>query len=316
MSLFDAIGFVGTILTTIGFAQSNLPGSAPSGAVIRVKVGLEDNSGQNFGGRLAKITGYDANNAIIGSAVPQNDISSGDFADYTLDQNVDGVQTQFASFIGTNGAICISWLTLKNKDGAADAAWTGDVGFNCGHSWNWGNQVAGRTKDTNEPFKPRCTWLDADNTNSIDTAGMKIDFFAYGEQLQDTLSNNAACSKTIFSGNTGEIDGVPNKKRSMVGVERPEWMNKRLIVSEFPTDNATELCQHNMSYGPDAVGSDGYYCNMATRELLPLCSFQNVEGCVDVDTENKHVRKRTYVAKRSVDLHYRSYEKLDTYIDA
>ncbi|PGH19555.1 hypothetical protein AJ80_03891 [Polytolypa hystricis UAMH7299] len=311
-SFIDAIGFIGTILTVIGFAQTNLPGTGPNGAVVRVKVGLENYADQNFGGRLGKMHAYDSNNALIAEVRPTKDISSGDFADYTFDQAVNGVQSQFVSFIATDGAICISWITLKNRDGAADAAWTGDVGYGCGHSWNWGNQVAGRVKDTGEPFKPRCIWLDGDHTNGIDTSGMKIDFFAYGEQLQDTLNTNTACSKTTFSDNTGQIDGVP-QKRSMIGVERPEWMHKRLIVSDFPKDNATELCQHEMSYGPDAVGSDGYFCNMATRELHPLCSFQDVEGCVNVDMNGQHVTKRASVAKRSVNLGYRSYEKVDKY---
>ncbi|PGH00123.1 hypothetical protein AJ79_08306 [Helicocarpus griseus UAMH5409] len=312
-SIIDAIGLVASALGIIGFSQSNLPGSAPNGAVVRVKVGLQDHESQNFGGRFAKLQAYDTNNAVIGTVHPNKDISSGDFADYTFRQKVGGVQTQYVSFIGTNGAVCVSWLTLKNRDGAADAAWTGDVGYACGHSWNWGNQVAGRNKETGEPFKPRCTWLDADHTNNIDTAGMKVDFFAYGEQLSDTVRRNAACSKTIFSGNNGDIDGVPRKKRSMVGVERPEWMHKRLIISDYPSDNATELCRHEMSYGPDAIGSDGFYCNMATRELSPLCSVQDAEGCVNVDEEGQVVTKRASVAKRSVNMHYRSYEKLDKY---
>lgn len=45
-AIIDAIGLVGTLLTTIGFAQSNLPDSAPNGAVLRVKVGLDEFSGE------------------------------------------------------------------------------------------------------------------------------------------------------------------------------------------------------------------------------------------------------------------------------
>lgn len=135
---------------------------------------------------------------------------------------------------------------------------------------------------------------------------------AYGEQLQDTIDKKTACSKTIFQSNADQVDGVP-KKRSMVGTERPEWMSKRLIVSDFPTHNATELCSHPMSFGPDAVGSDGYFCDMTTRELTPLCSFKDVEGCIDVDQVNNKISKRSSVAKRSARLHIRSYEQVDEY---
>lgn len=133
-------------------------------------------------------------------------IDSGGFADYDINQQTAGVQSQYVTLIGTNGAICISWITLKNLDGASDAAWTGDVGYGCGHSWNWGNQVAGRDSSGN-PWTPMCTWLDADHSNGIDTGAIKIDFLAYGEKLSDTINSNTACSKTSFSGTAGEIDG-------------------------------------------------------------------------------------------------------------
>lgn len=182
-----------------------------------------------------------------------------------------------------------------------------------------------------QPYVPRCTWLDGDHTNGIDTSAIKIDFFAYSQTLSETVNSNAACSKTMFSGNTDDIDGVPmpmpkldhlapfsntlvglqqKKKRSMKGVQRREWMEKRLVVSDFPQQNATELCLDDLSYGPDAVGSDGYYCDMSTRELSPLCSFQDVEGCVNVDAQKNKITKRSSVAKRSVHLVHRSYDKM------
>ncbi|KAH7389281.1 hypothetical protein DE146DRAFT_663712 [Phaeosphaeria sp. MPI-PUGE-AT-0046c] len=312
-AIIDAIGIIGTILTTIGFASDQIPGSSPNGAIFRVKVGHQESAEQNYGGRIARIMGYDTFNKVIGNAYPGKDISEGDFADYGLDQSTGGIQTQYASFIGTNGAICVNWITLKNTDGAADAAWTGDIGKFCGHSWNFGNQQAGRNKDTGEPYNPACTWLDADHSNGIDTGAMKINFFAYAENLaEQTVDANTACSNTIFAANAAEIDSVPSKKkRSMKDVKRAAWMDKRLLVSNFANDNATELCNHEMSYGPDAVGSDGHFCDMATRELHPLCSSQDVHGCVNIDVQNNKITKRSTVAKRFVDLDYRSYDKLD-----
>ncbi|KAF2010488.1 hypothetical protein BU24DRAFT_399872 [Aaosphaeria arxii CBS 175.79] len=311
MSVIDAIGLVGTLLTTIGFAQSNLPDASPRGASIRVKVGLQNTTSSDYGGRIAKIQAYDSNNAKIGDLSPGADIQSGDIADYTFDQQSPGTQSQYISFLGTNGGICLSWIVLKNLDGAADAAWTGDVGYKCGHAWNWGREVAGR--DSNgQPYKPFCTWIDADHTDNIDTGAIKIDFLAYGEKLKDTISQDTACSKTIFAKDAVEIDGVPSKKtRRAISKDRPQWMTDRLLVSSFPSDNATMLCQSETSYGPDAIGSDGYYCNMATRELFPLCEMHNVEGCINIDKDNKVVTKRSLVAKRSTDLHYRSYTQVD-----
>jgi len=273
--------------------------------------------------------------ANLKSLTAKSDIKSGDFADYILDQKTPGTQSRYVSFIGSQGAICVSWITLKNLDGAHDAAWTGDVGYSCGHSWNWGRQVAGTLPD-GSPYTPRCIWIDSDHSNGIDTGAMKIDFEAYGENLKETIQKQTACSKTTFQNSANEVDGtyptqtsppkphvsyfllmhdvgVPQKKRSMVGTERPEWMAKRLIVSDFPEHNATELCSHPMSYGPDAAGSDGYFCDMQTRELTPLCSFQDVDGCINVDEAGSKITKRSAVAKRSANLHVRSYETVDDY---
>lgn len=47
-AIINAVGFISGVLTTAGFAQTNLPQSPPSGARVRVKVGLESNSDQQF----------------------------------------------------------------------------------------------------------------------------------------------------------------------------------------------------------------------------------------------------------------------------
>jgi hypothetical protein len=62
-----------------------------------------------------------------------------------------------------------------------------------------------------------------------------------------------------------------------------------------------------MSWGPDVVGSDGYYCNMETRELFPLCEKEEIDGCVNVDARSGKIIKRASVAKRATELHLRSY---------
>lgn len=48
MSLIDAIGLFGTVLGIIGFVQNQIPDSSPKGAVFRVKVGHQENAGQNY----------------------------------------------------------------------------------------------------------------------------------------------------------------------------------------------------------------------------------------------------------------------------
>lgn len=47
--------------------------------------------------------------------------------------------------------------------------------------------------------------------------------------------------------------------------------------------NATELCESPTSRGPDFVSlTEGVYCDMATSDVLPLCSEVVKEHCFDV----------------------------------
>lgn len=68
-----------------------------------------------------------------------------------------------------------------------------------------------------------------------------------------------------------------------------------------------------MSHSSDVIGSDGYYCNMETRELHPLCSSIKVDGCVSVDIESGKVQKRISLGKRTANVHYRSYENVSVW---
>lgn len=97
---------------------------------------------------------------------------------------------------------------MKNRDGASDSAWIGDIGKSCGQNWAWGNQEAGYVEDTGERISPSCTWLDADHTNDIASGAMKINFASYADNLNDAISSGRACSATSFSYGAGEIDGT------------------------------------------------------------------------------------------------------------
>lgn len=108
--------------------------------------------------------------------------------------------------------------------------------------------------------------------------------------------------------------GVPawsEGDHTMHGVPRYPWMDTELIVSENQWDhNATELCNDKMSYGPDFIGSDGYWCDMDKRQVLPICKFHQVEGCIELDFDSNALKKRSTVARRNLLSHHKSYESI------
>lgn len=88
-------------------------------------------------------------------------------------------------------------------------------------------------------------------------------------------------------------------------------MEDRLIVSPtYAGHEAEMLCSSATSWGPDFVGSDGKFCDMHSKTLSPLCSTEEVDGCVDIDTAEGVVKKRSTVARRSVSSVHKSYKKV------
>lgn len=90
---------------------------------------------------------------------------------------------------------------------------------------------------------------------------------------------------------------------------RRQWMEQRLIVSNHTTHTAAELCNSNTSWGPDFVGSDGKFCDMGTKTVSPLCSVENVEGCVHVDHQSGTVTVKRSIGRRDASTE-KSYKKV------
>ncbi|KAB8416321.1 hypothetical protein FH972_024841 [Carpinus fangiana] len=306
----DGIGIISGILGIIGFFQDNIPSNpAPQGATIQVKAGLGDDSSNSLGGEIAHIYGFDVNNNYLGES-GSGSMGDGGVVELVIDQTVPGVQSDYISVENTIGATCIAWISVVQFDGApgSGGSWTGDIGYNCGQNWYYGNQIAGTLPDDGGDYRPYCSWLDADHTNDIKSASMKIHLRAYGEEAEDTIANNKACSSTIFSADAGPINDQPAKRSNKA---RKQWMQDKLIMSASANQTAEHLCSHPNSWGPDFIGTDGMFCDMEAKVLTPLCSTEVIDGCIEVDATALTVLKRSSVAKRSVAAIHREYKRIE-----
>ena len=81
-------------------------------------------------------------------------------------------------------------------------------------------------------------------------------------------------------------------------------------MSNHTSQPAADLCNSATSWGPDFIGPDGQFCDMGSKTLIPLCSSQDVEGCVEVDEEGTNLVKRMNVARRSTSVVHKSYNKI------
>lgn len=73
----------------------------------------------------------------------------------TVDQGDAGVQSDYVSISNGNDATCIAWISVSQFDNSPGGVWTGDIGYNCGDDWYYGNQLAGRNPDNSE-YRPYC----------------------------------------------------------------------------------------------------------------------------------------------------------------
>ncbi len=91
-----------------------------------------------------------------------------------------------------------------------------------------------------------------------------------------TYTNNDASGSIFRHGR--------NAGRRRVGADT------RLVVSSHASHTATELCQSETSRGPDFISLiDGYFCDMETHEILPLCNSatNNSTECYYLDETAK-----------------------------
>ncbi|KFZ03596.1 hypothetical protein V502_10809 [Pseudogymnoascus sp. VKM F-4520 (FW-2644)] len=313
MAFIDAIGLLGSGLGIISFLQKNIPGDAPAqGAKIRVKAGNPGDNNPGLDGNIEAAYAWEINNNYLGQSDGAH-IEVGGTADLTIDSFSPGSRADFTGVSVTDNALCISWITVAQYDGTTGGAWTGDIGYNCGQNWFMQTESAGYIDADANPkvdYIPRCTWLDADHTGDVPSAALKFRTVAYGKDVQGTIDNNKGCDATLWGSSNAPINSAPSRKRSFR--PRQAWMEGVLVVSPtIESHKAADLCNSNTSWGPDFVGSDGKFCDMDTHTLVPLCSTEDVDGCVNIDTTANAVTRRSVGPKRAVDHPHKKYTKIN-----
>ncbi|KAN0099509.1 hypothetical protein V8E51_013284 [Hyaloscypha variabilis] len=185
-------------LSLIPLADSLFP-APPSDQITNVQVcagslGTED-------GSVPGIHLFDLAGETIGFTPPSGDvIEQGQQktiqVTHRLANKDAAAEAEYISVVqGGNDAICISWVSVTLEDGAS-FSFNGDIGFQCGAFWNYGNTTI--TADpTNGIYQPRCNWIDGIVTNGITTKAMGIHLPSFlanqGRIDQYNQNNNIMC---------------------------------------------------------------------------------------------------------------------------
>ncbi|KAJ4228128.1 hypothetical protein NW759_004211 [Fusarium solani] len=138
-------------------------------------------------------------------------------------------------------------------------------------------------------IQPTCTWIDGDGTNGLFANSISIHFPTFAHEPNKPYSKNPK-SYCGIQGFLGYQDlqmrrpvPVPNNRKRAIGPQRRNTSGTRVVVTKEAGYNTTELCTSEISWGPDFVSLDeGLYCDMDSRELLPVCNEdKDVVPCFD-----------------------------------
>ncbi|KAK4206570.1 hypothetical protein QBC37DRAFT_380961 [Rhypophila decipiens] len=281
----DVIGFISGVLGIYSFVATLVPPQPESPfATVRVGVGLSGTPGEDGPlddpqGTIKSIRIYNNNQAFLSASSDNIFIEDGGYTDAVLDQ----VTTQQAPFVqirnGDGEKTCIASVSVTFADGQ-QRGWDGTWAQRFGITWYYsGVLVTEASQNTGE-----CLWLDAD----VGTIFIFMPRFSpvEGEKPDEdvrTYVGTRGFRAYNFNDATGEIAlprSLDTKKRAAAAKEP----DSRLVVSDRPGHSAVKLCDSDTSWGPSFVSlAEGMFCNMETRELLPLCVGELTEGCFDVE---------------------------------
>lgn len=79
-------------------------------------------------------------------------------------------------------------------------------------------------------------------------------------------------------------------------------------MSNYTSHTAADVCNSATSWGPDFVGVDGMFCDMESKIMTPLCTAEDVDGCVVINEQAGTLTKRISVARRAADVAHKSYK--------
>ncbi|KAF6841087.1 hypothetical protein CPLU01_00648 [Colletotrichum plurivorum] len=331
--LVGVIGLIGSILGIWGFVDdqmpdvpkknnpSNKPGDIDYINTLRVQLGIDGavepdlknpvtegpggpGAGQSpkklagAGGHFSMVRHFDLNGDWVGAAHQLFTVKDGHFVDLEARSAV-GRQVISTELLANVGDICIATMSLSGSDGTR-WGWTGDR--HCRKSPMCPLETPGLTSD-NSPQMPNgespwCVWvgLRAPTTSASEISVIWPDFY------RDSAKGNIPTEKEAkqFCGRSFKAFDEKQKQLLSPGksVVKKRGLAHWVIVSSRRSRNATAVCQEQSSYGPDFVSlAEGVYCNMETRETLPLCEngpSTDAVDCFDVDSASRvtHVGAR------------------------
>ncbi|KAL9108924.1 MAG: hypothetical protein Q9227_006320 [Pyrenula ochraceoflavens] len=190
------MGIIGLAMGGIGMvplSKSFAPDKSDQTTTVRIAVGTSLDDSANTHGNTPGIALFDVVGRKIGSVGGSSSvIADGSFSDIKVvaGDDMGGRQAEYVSISnGGNDALCIAYISMTWPDGS-QYIWSGDVGYSCGGHWYPSQTTFGQA---GKDYKPRCLWIDGDDSNGITTQGLGMhitDFESTNERAAAYNKNN------------------------------------------------------------------------------------------------------------------------------
>ncbi|KAM7196786.1 hypothetical protein V8F33_005905 [Rhypophila sp. PSN 637] len=299
MAAATAVAIVKGILAVVGFIHSVIPDRPNQHqTTFRIQVGLDRAGGLNgAGGHAPDIRVWNQAVEFLGARYDPGKVASGSFRDVTVNLKKPN-QPTYALFTGNDDAVCIAYITNSWADGQK-YAWVGNWAETCQQDWYYSNIVL-------DGKSLSCAWID--RNGDVATTGFQMRIHEFADDDGNRGKDATTAPKRGIEGPDELLSAVAvgpvkpgNEKRKRLIGTRPYFNETRLVRSSHPEHSAVRLCESQSSLGPDLVSlHEGKYCDMSTREVLPLCGPGVTGDCFDDSVKTPRVRDGAIIERDAV----------------
>ncbi|KAK5553233.1 hypothetical protein LTR46_008590 [Exophiala xenobiotica] len=189
--------------------------------------------------------------------------------------------------ITNNGfdTVCLAGVMVSYPDGQSITI-SGNFGKFCGA----GHQES-RRKVLSNNVPESCIWVDRHLRSNISIPGITLTLISPDENGNGHLlvtSDEELCSSPFF--NMENRQEAPRKlpreeSNTSTSIEDVDF-GSRLIKTNLTMSSAVRMCEGKNTMGPNFLSlAEKLYCDMGSRELLPVCEDGTQGVCFDADQD-------------------------------
>lgn len=172
---------------------------------------------------------------------------------------------------------CLAGVSIKHPSGEV-VTLSGTLGRVCGVE-----HYESQFQVVEEDKSPGCTWVDRTGS-AIRLSGLTFDLSLGDGKTPHNITAPEDLCKEPYVTTTKPVEEAV-KRRQVGDVDSTSDFESQLVKSNLTTSSAVRLCEGKFSIGPHLASlSEKLYCDMATRELYPICE-PDTTGTICFDAE-------------------------------